>query len=502
MGREDVYHYAAIIGFLVVYWSILLLSMKRIRALALFFPLLSLFLVLLNFRNVPGHGEYRLQFNGPYNFYEAVLNYQEFNERYKAISQNNIRANKLDPEFRQYIGENGIDIYPWDLSYAAANQLEWRPRKTLEIGASTSAWASRLSASHFEGELSPDMVLFHLQNDRWGGRLGSLDRRYLLNDEPKVMENLFRYYTLSKKANGLLLFEKKKGTENGVVTEMIPEQDAGWNRWIELPAHPGDLLRLKVEIGKSFLGSIKTFLYKDEAYFIDYQFTDGRVHTYRLLAATAVDGIWVDPLVSDPVDNRVNDVSKVRFRCSNDRMVKDDILLNWESVRPVSNDPANTYLWERNLFSPSYLLRSTLSHTSESVGWQVKTGQLVSVDNRNAVEEVGSKGYSSSFRVLVDSLTNDTVTNLLVEAGVNYRFRDQPDEGALLVIGVEGASEPLWRARALDVSLVAESWNYAFNTVELDALQHSGGELYVYLWNNGNATVLIDEFRVAIQAKK
>ncbi len=497
MGREDFFHYSAMISFLVVFWAIILANTKKRNLWVIVFPFLTLFLFYVNMNNLPGSHSYRVNLAGYNNFNEAVINYSEFNTEYHSISESKVSKNKLDMETRAVIGNRTIDIYPWDLSYAAANQLNWIPRKTLELGASTSSWLSGKSASHFKGDESPDFVLFHLKKDKWGGNLGSIDGRYILNDEPLVISNLLRYYKIRHKNDSFLLFEKLNQESDAVHSETLEAEAGRWNEWIAVPEQENNLIRAKIGVRKNLLGTLKTFMYKDEAFYIDYRLFDGRILTYRFLSSTAVDGLWVNPLIKDPSTGTIAKVKKIRIRCTNQAMVTDDFSLSWELIKMKPGPAAPDFFWYPEHTNRQVIFQSLLDYQTKSPGWAIKPQQRIFPESDNPAEEIKSKGYSSSFSISTDSLLNQESKQLTIEAGLSYRFKETSAKGASLVMSIQGTDEDFWKSFPLD-PVSDDEWKYAFKMAELSYGSHRGGALKVYLWNNSDVPVIIDDFRICI----
>ncbi|MBK8674733.1 MAG: hypothetical protein IPN93_17615 [Bacteroidetes bacterium] len=86
-----------------------------------------------------------MDINGITHFNNNMLHYNNANGLAKYYSFQNIQGNVLPIEIREKIGEKTIDFYPWELSYVPANNLNWKPRTTLQSG-SYSSWMDGESA--------------------------------------------------------------------------------------------------------------------------------------------------------------------------------------------------------------------------------------------------------------------------------------------------------------------------------------------------------------------
>lgn len=335
--REDIYHYPILLAFLFVFWGIIFIISSK-KSVTFLIASLTILLLCANMRNIPMYQGMKREITGINNFWN-VLDYKNFKKKMRSISENETSKNKLNSEILEIIGDATVDVYPWEFTYIAANQLKWKPRTTLELGASTSRWASeKASENYLLKEEAPQFVLFHLENDYYGGKFGSFDGRYTLNDEPLVIYNLLNNYTLLTKTDRILLFKRNTVSrfENIYLGEF---QNYTFEEWIDIPCNTdNEIIRLNVFSNNTFLGKLNKMFYKEVSYFIDYQFEDGIILTYRYIPKTAVDGLWCNPFIQYPnTDVKESKVVKVRLRNTNPLCVKKAIKTQIQHVKTKSN---------------------------------------------------------------------------------------------------------------------------------------------------------------------
>ena len=491
MGREDIHHVFVMATFLFIFWGIIFLYVEKIKFWYFVFPLLTIFLFNANMHYANLYKGYNINVNGITNFNAAWLKYASFNEKYKAISKDNIRKNVLNDTFRTQIGKEKIDVYPWDHSFVPANNFNWQPRKTLELGASTTNWLSEKNAAKINGEKGPQYILFHLIPDKWGGNFGSLDRRYILNDEPQYIFSLLNNYRINRKNKQVLLFEK---TNKKVLTrEIFKKETVEWNRWIPVPQR-SELTRLKVQIDKTFLLKTKSIFYKDEGYFIDYRLEDNRILSYRFNASTAQDGLWINPLILNP-EAGISDptVNKIRFRSTNHKLLKDEISLEWENIH----------------LSPSEYFDNGDSTRGNYV-FQVKEEFELTDDKKyklNATQSFSSwhsamvlpGKYLSVKKISLDTLWKDGIEKLVAETSLMYFVSKKGTSGAVLVIQVKDAQTDFWKSFPLSGDEIPNEWKYAYLEELIDADNHQNGSLAIYVWNNGADTLYVDDFTIGLK---
>ncbi|MCL2041622.1 MAG: hypothetical protein FWG84_06260 [Bacteroidales bacterium] len=424
------------------------------------------------------------------NNFREILNYRTFKQKMLSASENNVSPNKLNTEIRETIGDAVVDVYPWEFSYIAANQLNWKPRKTLELGASTSQWASeKASENYLLEEDSPQFVLFHLENDGFGGKFGSFDNRHILNDEPLLIYNLLNNYTLSKETDRILLFQRDTVChfENMYLDEL---QNHTFGEWIDIPYKADEITRLKVFSDNTFLGKLNKTLYKETVYYIDYQFEDGMILTYRYNPSTAVDGLWCNPFIRYPnTDVKESKVVKVRLRNANSFCVKASLKTQIQHItlKPDLRDSTgvDNALFHK-LITPSKeviidMLQQSDNEFSKSTGF-------------SSIVEKG--GYSYTYKIDLDSLFNAVeADNLIVEANVSF-MNYYSDAG--LVISADGTKDDFWAATYFPNSISKYLWHYSYVNKVITRDNHASGMLKVYVFNFGSSPVYIDDFRLSI----
>ena len=494
MGREDIYHAYPLIGFLIVFWGIQFLNAARRKYLILTFAVISIGFYFLNLRTLPGYFGLHPAMNGLTHFNEAVLNYNAFKKESKFRSLERIRVNRLNDRLLVAFGKERVDVYPWDLSTLPANDLRWKPRKTLELGASTSAPLSRIAAQNYAGPTAPGFVIVHLKNDKWGGSFGTLDGRYLLNDEPQVIFNWLSNYRLFEKTDNRIFLEK--GSSVTWKSSETSDSVANWLTWLPVPErNNGAIQRLKFKSTASFLGLIKSFLYKGEAFFIDYRFDDGKILTYRFLASNAMDGLWINPFILQPDKNFTEpQVTEIRFRCSNYSMVDDQITLNWQ------------YLWGEGTDLTEYVFGSGTSATQQVFKTYLHDFEKGN-QNKDPVdrafrgaqaEKVGPATFSSSLKIDLEELWQNGESTVDVEVDLFYHITDMGNGKVNLILTLDETKASDWQAFSLSTGDLPDDWKYARLTKTLTREMHETGALKAYVWNNGTGTVIIDDFRMVI----
>lgn len=483
--REDVGHFQHLLVFTIAFSAILIIIVERTRWKTLLICVLAAMALLWNLRGIDSEYRYTIDFS-KLNNVQVLFDLDSFKKTQSAITASNFEPHTLDSEVRGLIGEKTVDIYPFAHSYAAINKLNWSPRKTLEIGASTSAWASSIAAQHYQVN-GPDIVLLHLLDDNQGGRLGSLDNRHLLNDEPKLIRNLLSNYKIIHKAEDFILFEERKesilnGSEEGAIVTIE------YGEWIDVP-HPKDsAIRLKVSVASTTLGRVKDFLYKGERYFIDYSLSNGEVLTYRFMPSTARLGLWCHPWIQDPSTDWIEaSVERVRIRAEDSRFVQPRLEYSFEYLKLASESSKQSVY---SLFDKhTKAVDSLLTHFT-------------------SVEPSGSEGFmhlepdefSKSWTLSLDSLWSQ-LDPRVTSIGIHGRVRCQGGLGrGDLVVSTKGARKDMWVSTKTGSMASDGTWSDYTIHYRLTRNLQDSGTLSMYLWNSSEFTLNFDDLVYDVRA--
>ena len=261
-------------------------------------------------------------------FDETCLHHSDYVARFSRMSEEHLERVKLPAEILKEIGQGSIDFYPWMQSYAAANRVSWQPRMTLESGSSMSAAIQPYASANYEGEKAVHYVLWHEGEapDR------TFDGRYFLNDEPMSVFHLMNHYSVVARGRDYSLLRKESYPRFGrsVAGDSLRVE---FCRPVEVPEDSLCAIRVRVSFRKSLIGRIKSFLFKDELYYITYHLSDGSRKVYRFVPSTATLGLWVSPFYASPASDGIQGkVERISFDVTDPACVENEIGLVFEHI--------------------------------------------------------------------------------------------------------------------------------------------------------------------------
>lgn len=296
--REDFYHFRQFVEFAVCFIVMVALAQERFHWPPWLFGIAAYALLIVNLSAL-NTSSLPVMTASPRNLTGCVLKGRALADSSQIIIDRSLAARKLDGRLCSMIGTSTVDCYPWEHVYIAANNLRWQPHRSVELGSGNSLWLNYQSALNFESQPSAvDYVILHKMNYDSEYGLYSIDGRYLLNDEPAIIDSMLCNYSVVDSGGwyGMLLWHGKGcyNADSGIVATAI----VGWNEWVPVPPHPiSTVLRADLFSHESFAGWLKGTLYKPDIYYIDYQMANGDIFTYRYSHTTAEGGLWIGPML-------------------------------------------------------------------------------------------------------------------------------------------------------------------------------------------------------------
>jgi len=279
------------------------------------------------------------------NFYAVTFGYSSYKKFLYNLSKENLEKQKLPNEFLTQIKLKPIDFYPWDTTYAVANELNWRPRPVFQSYLAYTPWLDKANFNFFNSKNSPEYIVWEKRPASIPA-YHSIDERYLFNDEPKTIFKIINDYEpiLSNAKLGLL---RKKHVPTFRENLKLYEKKYKWGEWIDVPLLKNSLIRAKIEFKRTLYGKINRILWKEREVFIEYRFKNGGIAKHRLVVDNVCSGVWIHPYVTDlfgVLEKRSGlqgedfanpffgkTVTQVRFSCKDKNSFESHFILVWQA---------------------------------------------------------------------------------------------------------------------------------------------------------------------------
>jgi hypothetical protein len=504
IAREDYYHMKGLLLFSLVMMIIFLLYKERNYLLNITLLVIAISFFHLNMESLWGNKPMTYELLGSKYFSNFVFKCPSVISSAKAKTSKNINQWVLPKEIRDSIDNSKVDVYPWDYSVIAANKFVWQPRPVIQSYAAYTSWLDKQNAKHFNSTEAPEYILWHNTPNKFNLRkLNSIDNRYLLNDEPKTILEFITNYKFVRSYKDLFIY-RKRDKKVELKSEKSNIRQYSWNEWIEVPVRSNEILRANINIDGKPMRSIKSFVYKDEAFFVYYKRENGDIVRSKIVPKNISDGLWINPFINDPYsDAKEHRVQKIMLSCSHQNLLKKKFSLVWETYTTIDNSDAEKLIngffnkSGENSVSEVCLLKSTNTFEKTEPYWNNKPELNSSeyfYNGRNSMC-VKPQQFSSSIKIPLDSIDGDKL-----RIKTSAFFRKMKKEKAKLVISIEDKTGTIvWESRNIaDYYLNKCDWDYIDNEITFNKHDKSNTTLMVYFWNTGKTDLWIDDFMVEI----
>ena len=514
MARGEEHHLNGFLNVLLLFTLLVWVICQEKKTLIIILFIVSICSFLFNLALNEGYKNHKsFELFKVYNLYHLVSEYDSIAIHKNKISEKNCHFHVLPDSILKIIGKHTVDVYPWNFAYIAANNLNWQPRPVIHSYAAYTSWLDKQNAKHLSSGNSAQFFIWELTDmDGNGVKLDGIDSRYLLNDEPQSILNFFANYQLKIKTPTYLIYEKK--SEPFVITKTTSSSiKLKFNEWLEVPASENDLItRSKLKINKSLLGTIKSFLFKGEAYYIYYELENKQVYSFRIVPKNAADGIWINPLVLDPYNNSTESrVKRIKLSSTDLRMATSEFEITFEQTKFTSkelNTNATTSTQNQCFNKNEILNKSNLFFAVTNVEDPVEPTALIKDSDVKKTQDCYltapssyelEPGKSTEHFIFKVDTAKIHATQPRIRFLMQAYLKSTKPVNIIFVVAQNGSvflSENLKYCTLQDDNL----WHYSFSSQILHKSQLNLNEPYeFYLWNSDDREkIYVDNFSVSV----
>jgi len=253
--------------------------------------------------------------------------------RLEKITSNVLAAHSVNRAILRIVGNDTIDTYPWETSSIARHKLNWKPRPVFQSYIAYTPFLDKQNADFYSSPNHPKFILWYKKHA--GGETGSINQRYLFNDEPLTIYSILNHYRQVFENSRFVLLQRSPKSQLDK-PKIIKQESVGWNAWLAVPERSANdyILRAKAKIQRSWLQKLKSLFYKEFEVYVIYKFDDGRQAKHRIVVDNTVNGLWVSPfqkkLLKYDWDNHV---TSIKFTHTDGDFFESPIEIAWEKIR-------------------------------------------------------------------------------------------------------------------------------------------------------------------------
>lgn len=505
--RQDLMHYRGLVYFLGLVFGMLLLVWQNQGWWRPVTLLTAITLFAINAQNVVGYetGSLRpVRASGIWPWLFDGVAYIDSTQKHIDLA---LRPIHLLPSEKEQLAQSTVDVYPWELSLLAANNLAWQPRPVVQSYAAYTPWLDGRDMAHFYSANAPKHVLFHPILDHQGGELASLDGRYLLNDEPNAIMAILDRYTYVGNLGPFAHFQLLDDQLNLSGPVLVGAQMANLGQWVAVPEMTDGILRAKIDLHPTLFGKLVDFMYKGPEFTIEYRLADGRELHYRLVPDNASQGVWVNPFITQLGKTSTEPLAThFRIVCSSSNQVKPEYSVVWQSVAVPANPLTDSIAYAQAfaLFGKTrpfekFMVFESENHMNNAAKdpWHGTPEQIETFRTASGEMacQVPPSGYSHTF-IYVSEIDFGPV-NITAQA----KLWDTAPGSALVISVQHPDGQVTWHAQGPTPDFRPNAWNNLSISRKIEV--EKGAEVRVYVMNSGTQIQWADDMKVqGISLKK
>ena len=212
------------------------------------------------------------------NNWRRILNLEWVENNNERYSMEQLSKAKFPDKINEILLDKKVDIIPWDISIAPANNLNWHPRPIFQ---SYSAYTSYLDNLNFQSFVNNPREYLLYSFDAIDGRHPFFDEPktfsfvYCNYDQIEVIESEFKPFILLKK-----LSENRCSattTDNKIITK--------WNQVESIENPNQSIIQAQVKIKYSLWGKLYKTIFRAPPVYIKVQYNNNTEKSYRIIPA-------------------------------------------------------------------------------------------------------------------------------------------------------------------------------------------------------------------------
>ncbi|MBI9036710.1 MAG: hypothetical protein JEY97_01135 [Bacteroidales bacterium] len=496
-AREDIFHLNFFLNVLYMFIFLFLIYIRMIKAIT--YVLLSLLIIFFygNLNSIEIDGATKKPFfSGTKNFSSTFFNFNKLKENSVNAIDNNLKTKQLSPEILKTIGQETLDFFPWEISYIIPNKLNYSPRPMLQNGCLFAPPPiDNINAEFISSDKSAEFFIWELNQNK---SLEGIDTRYIFNSDGNFLFEFLNNYKIIEDEENFLLLQKTTIPRFNSPSS-LGNENYRFNEWINIPEIENGILKAKFEIHQTFAGIIKSLLYKEEEYYVEYELDNATIIKHRFSRDNSLTGLWINPYLIRVSNELIGEkVKRIRLSFSDKEfLIKDEINILWEQI--TFNDTLKS---SKQNIHPSELIISKNYNfeniNNELENWKSKIDSKNVFSGKHSLKMSGEDIYSPGFISEFHEVSVTQFCIISISADVFLLEKSNP----LLVFSVSRNGETIfWETNSLQTNdYITNQWNKLKLDVIIRANIFAGDKISAYLWNKDKKPLILDNLRMDVFA--
>ena len=224
----------------------------------------------------------------------SVLSWQETRQRYRDILNTARGSNDLTVT-RELTGKSTLDVVGFQIGIPVLNRFNYQPRPVIQSYSVFNPYLDKLNSDLYASDRAPQFVLSQIETI--DGRLPTMD------DASVLLLLAYRYeYLRTEKSFGLWRLKPGAFDASKILPRLLRTQNLAVNQPLVIDDLSSEPLWLKADLPASFLGKIRSFLYKPPQVTLHVETIQGGKLDFLMPLPQGRTGFLLNPLIVDVVD--------------------------------------------------------------------------------------------------------------------------------------------------------------------------------------------------------
>ena len=203
-----------------------------------------------------------------------------------------IKQESALPGMKRLIGQESVDVFGYEQAIALLNDLNYQPRPVFQGYSAYTPFLVARNRDYYLGATAPAFVILKYQ---------TVDDRFAAEDDAGALEVILRNYEPVATEKGYMLWKRKVVSQALAPHRLLRDGTATWGEPLPLLSNECPVW-IEVEIGSTWLGKVREFLYKPAKITMTLETVDHETKHYRLVRLLARSGFVVNPAVRNQDD--------------------------------------------------------------------------------------------------------------------------------------------------------------------------------------------------------
>jgi len=219
----------------------------------------------------------------------SVFNYAHAKGTLERNSAYCLKDAKLAKELLNMIGKSSVGIFPYEVSYVAANELNYKPFPVFQTYSAYTSYLDLLNAQFIENQnRAPEFILFEWK---------TIDGRHPLIDVPAMWLSIYKWYDIVQQNYDILLLKRRKEARFAYL-EYIGTKEYNINGSILIPASTSPII-INIHTKLNAQGLLYKIFFRIPEVRVELFTGPESSSSFRVIPDTLNDGLWVNHLPLD-----------------------------------------------------------------------------------------------------------------------------------------------------------------------------------------------------------